>query len=633
VDATTMVQPRADVNVKGLNIFPAGVVDLRRDVYRFVQYVKDKGLVRTKRLNQIPKTAARRLAKILSYVGDTKTTQEEEDERTCWANHVSHVGLELGLISFDTEGVYEGYTSAEPCYPDNEICVNEPAWNAYLEKTPLEKEKAILEAHLKMTPNEFFNAPTLVDGGRFDSWGCATGPASRMNLPKIRQGLLKFLTSLEVDVWYEFCETVERLKAHCPTLILDPSARRPNDESQTRLRDWESERRYNKKKKPADSKPLPILEDIYKDFREFDARRNRWDRGSKRQITSKTPDAFERVEGRYLEFFMREIPYLCGFVDLAYRKSTDRRGLEVSPPFERLSAFRLTSRLFQIMGKDTGFNAVKVTVLPNLEVFVEAPSFPDVILQMLAPYTTPIHEEGPIHRLRLEKKKVVEAAAQDRSAHPPVQLLEGLTGAPLPQSVAVQLVSWFERGDKVVFYEDFGLLEFTGCAEAQKKALSELGTLVEDDRLDGFAIARDPDRAFRRLEERLHVPLRVKHREKAFSSCPGRLKATTKKGRPSPTSRKDPAPQAMQVHLESEDLVGYRTSSASLLTALQDAICGEARTCALVGNDLLVISASALPKLRAVLRHLSERFAVTMEATGSVGPMDRALCADRPVAS
>jgi len=629
----TTAATRADINVKGLNILPAGVVDLRRDVYRFVEYVKDKGLVRTKRLNQIPKTAARHLAKILSHVGDTKTTEEAEDERTCWADHVSHVALELGLVSFDTEGVYEGYTSAEPCYPDNEIRVNEQAWDTYLKKTPLEKEKAILETYLKMTPNEFFSAPTLVGGQPFDRWGCATGPASRMNLPKIRQGLLKFLTSLEPDVWYEFRETVERLKTHCPTLILDPSTRGPDNESQTRLRRWEFERRFNKKKKNVGKKPEPILEDIYTNFREFDARRNQWDRGSERQITSKTPDAFQRVEGRYLDFFMREIPYLCGFVDLAYRKSTDRRGLEVSPPFERLRAFRLTSRFSRIMGEDAGFNAVKVTVLPNFEVLVETPSFPDVILQMLTPYTTPVHEEGPIHRLRLEKKKVVEAAAQDRRAHPPVQLLEGLTGTSLPQSVAVQLVSWFERGDKVVFYEDFGLLEFTGRAEARKKALSELGKLVEDDRLDGFAIARDPDRAFRRLEEELHVPLRVKHREKAFSSCPGRLKATTKKGGPSPTSRKDPAPPAMKVHLESEDLVGYRTSSASLLTALQDAIRGEARTCALVGNDLLVISASALPKLRAVLRHLSDRFAVTMEATGSIEPMDRALCADRPVAS
>lgn len=218
-----------------------------------------------------------------------------------------------------------------------------------------------------------------------------------MNLPRIRRGLLKFLTSFEPGVWYGFRETVERLKLQCPTLILDPDTRKPDGESQTRLRDWEFDRRYNKKKKTAVKKPEPILEDIYTNFREFDALQNQWDRGSERKITSKTPDAFQRVEGRYLEFFMREIPYLCGFVDLAYRKPADRHGSEVSPPFERLQAFRLTSRFSRIMGEDAGFNTVKVTVLPNFEALVEAPSFPDVILRMMAPYTTPVHEEGPKH--------------------------------------------------------------------------------------------------------------------------------------------------------------------------------------------------------------------------------------------
>jgi hypothetical protein len=46
VDATTTAATRADANVKGLNILPAWVVDLRRDLYRFVQYVKENGLDR-----------------------------------------------------------------------------------------------------------------------------------------------------------------------------------------------------------------------------------------------------------------------------------------------------------------------------------------------------------------------------------------------------------------------------------------------------------------------------------------------------------------------------------------------------------------------------------------------------------
>ena len=47
----------------GLEVCPAGPVDLRRDVYQFVAYVREKGLVRTKRGNAIPKSAARQLAK------------------------------------------------------------------------------------------------------------------------------------------------------------------------------------------------------------------------------------------------------------------------------------------------------------------------------------------------------------------------------------------------------------------------------------------------------------------------------------------------------------------------------------------------------------------------------------------
>jgi hypothetical protein len=65
------------------------------------------------------------------------------------------------------------------------------------------------------------------------------------------------------------------------------------------------------------------------------------------------------------------------------------------------------------------------------------------------------------------------------------------------------------------------------------------------------------------------------------------------------------------VRLEAEDLVGYRASDAGLLTALEEALRGEARTCVLAG-DLLVVSAAALPRLRAALKKLKDRFAVTL---------------------
>lgn len=592
----------AEEEVRRLDILRAGAVDLRRDVYRFVRYILEKGLVRTRNGNNIPKSAARPLAKILSYAGEAEAV--EQDGCGHWSDHVSQVARELGLVSFDTEGKYAGYSSTEPSFPDNEIKVDEKAWRNWPKKTAIEKECAILEVHLRTTPNEFFEEATLVEGEGFDSHGCAIGPAGKMKLPGIRRGLLEFLLELEPNVWYESPGVVELLRARAPSLILDPSSREPDDRSTRRLRDWE----WSGKKTGA-KRPEATLEDIYTNFREFKSDEDRWKSRGEGQITSKTPDAFHRVEGRYLEFFLREIPYLCGFVELAYRKPSDRHGRDVVPPFERLYAFRLTPRFFQILRGNAEFDKVKVTVLPNFEVLVEAASYPEVTLETLGAFATPIREEGPVHLLRLEKKNVVEAAAEKRGGRPVAEVLEELASSPLPQNVAVELASWAGHGEKVVFYEGAALLEIQGSAEARREILSALGgDLVQDDRLEGFAIVRDPARAFQRLEERLHVPVRVEHRENAFAACPGRLGTAV----PGERAARRAAPPAVKARLESEDLVGCRSACAPLLAALQEALRGEAGTCVRVGDDLLVLSAAALPGLRAALRRLSERFEVSV---------------------
>lgn len=602
----------AEGELQRLDIRRAGAVDLRRDVYRFVRYVQEKRLVRTRYGNQIPKSAARPLAKVLSYAGEAQAM--EEDGFGFWSDHVSQVGRELGLISFDTKGAYQGYSSTEPSFPDNEIKVEEKAWRTYLKKTALEKERAILEVHLRTTPNEFFNEATLVEGEGFDSFGCATGPAGKMKLLKTRRGLLEFLLELEPNLWYEARDVVESLKAVAPSLILDPSSRGPDCESTERLRHWEWD--SGSGKKAGAKRPEVTLEDIYTNFREFKSDEDRWRRRGERQITAKTPDAFHRVEGRYLEFFLRQIPYLCGFVELAYRKPSDRHGLDVVPSFERLRAFRLTPRCFRILRGDAEFDKVKVTVLPTFEVLVEAPSYPELTLETLGPYSTPLREDGPVHRLRLEKKNVVEAAAQNRRARPAVEVLEELASSPLPENVAVELASWAGHGEKVVLYEGSALLEVQGSPEARQQVLSALGDLVRDDRLEGFAVVCNPARAFQRLEEGLHVPIRIRHREHAFVACPGRLGTAVPEEGPARRS----APPVVKARLESEDLVGYRTACALLLAALEEALQGEARTCVRVGDGMLILSSDALPRLRAALRRLSGRFDVSLVTAPGRGP-------------
>jgi hypothetical protein len=596
-----------DDEVEGLVLAPGGEVDVRRDLSKLVSYVREKGILRTKRENRIPKAAARQLAKKLSYAGELEAI--EEDGGGYWSDWVSHLARAMGLVTFDVEGEYEGYTSAEPSFPDNRVEINEELWSRYLAGSALEKEQALLETSMQMTPNELFNHATLVSADRFDSMGCAIGPVSRMDLFKVRRGLLELLTELEPDVWYDARGAVDWLEARAPHLILDPDLRGPDRRSQERLRDWEWEqtRRRRGKKKPP--RPEVQLEDIYWNFRERPVEGGRVDyQKERRQLSSDTPDAFHRVEGRYLTFFLSEIPYLHGFVSLAFRSHRDPHGCDVSPFFERLRAFRLSRRFFQVMGKDPAFDGVKVTVLPTFEVLVEAPSYPEQVLETLEPFTRPLGEEGPLHKLRIDRKKVVESAAHDPGAAPPARVLESLAGRALPANVATELSSWSKRGEKVAAYEGFGLLELHGGEAEQGACLDGLGDAVVERLPGGFAIVRHPARVMARLEEQHLVPRPVSHKEGAFAPSVGKLGAAAPK-------KKAPRKRRPKVALSSEDLRGYRVADAVLFKALRSALEAKAEVCYAVPPDLLVLSPADLPALRTALRRLSKRFEISLDGT------------------
>ncbi len=600
-------------DLAGLDIRLAGAVDVRRDLYLFVRYVQDRGLVRSVRGNQIPKVAARQLAKILSWEGEARAVEKHG----CgdWSGRISWLARALGLVAFDDEGVYRGYTSTEPSYPDNQIEIAAPAWRKYLALPAGAKARALLEAFLKTTGSEFYHSASLWPDEAFDRRGSAIGPAGKMDLERVRRGLLDFLADLEPEVWYETRAVVDRLQERAPHLILDPSTREPDDSSKKRLRDWNWDRKGGKE--AGVPRPAISLEDIYSNFRERQAGPDRWTARGERQITSRDPDAFRRVEGRYLEFFLREIPYLCGFVDLACRDPADPHGMDVHPAFERLRAFRLTRRFFQVMRADPEYDRVRVTVLPTFEILVEAPAYPETVLAALEPFARTTGADGPVQRLRLERKLVVEAAARDPGARPAAEVLAELGAAPLPENVAAELSAWMARSDKVILYSNLALLEIAGDPEIRGEILRSLGDRVVDAGPEAFAIVRDPGRALEILEEGQYVPVRVEHGETALAACPGRLgkraaaPRTARLGATPVLERVVPKPKKASVRLETEDLVACRSSSAALLGALHEALAGKARTCALVSAGLLVLSAAALPDLRAALRRLSDRFEVT----------------------
>lgn len=584
----------------------AGDLDLRRDLHKLLCFVRDRGITRTKRGNDIPKVAARRLAKLLSC------ESEAADVELCGSGHWSDFVCErarlLGLVSYDVEGSYAGYSSSEPSYPDNVVVLQEEAWQAWLRRSPLDKERALADVLLKHEPSELFHRALLVGGEHFDIRGSATGPAKRMDLPRIRRTLLDLLATLEPETWYDTRDLVSLLEARHPDLVIDPAKLGPDDASLRKVREWEWEKdriryRRDKKAKPG-PRPELVTEDRYNNFREYAAGESRWDPGSKRQLDEQTPGVFRRVEGRYLEFFLRQVPYLLGFVDLAWRPDDDPHGLDVTPPLERLAAVRLSPRFFAIWKREAALNEVAVTVLPNLEVIVEAPSYPDVVLDALEPYTRTLSEDGPIHRLRLERKRVVSTIAEHPEAPPPSEVLVELSGAPLPGNVAVELASWSRRGSAVVIYEGLGLLELSG---KRSEALAPLDGLVQAQTPSGIVLLRQPERAMAALEEAQLAPVQVRHKT-GFARCGGKLGTPSGK----PRARKPSRPKPSPVRLVGEDTVCYRAANPALLKALHEALRGQASTCVLLPDGSLLLSAVALPGLRAALRKVRDRFDVTV---------------------
>ncbi|MBI5535670.1 MAG: hypothetical protein HY898_23265 [Deltaproteobacteria bacterium] len=587
----TELSPLPDRAVASLEHRLASQLDLRRDLYLLVEFVRREGLKRSYRNNAIPKGPALKLAKLLSWAPEAESVQRNNEGG--WSDIVSRVARELGLVSFDIKGRYAGYSSSEPSFPDNEIVVDDKRMAEWVASEPLAKERAILDKLVEITPSEFFHSSSVfTDFDRFDSFGCAVGPASRIHLPSVRNALLKMLADLPAGVWLPMAGWIEHVKATAPRLILSPELqRRP-------LSDWEEKTR--KLGRRIDNE----IEELYSNFREHEGK---WGTGDKRhQLTAKTPDVFVRVEGRYLQYFLQEIPVLCSFVDLAMAPRKVGKDA-LSPSLESVRAFRLSPRLRQVVHGDPEIQKVRVTVLPNFDVHVEAQSWPDRELAALDPLCVMLKEDPPTYQLHIDRKKVLGFVASNPEA-PPVKLaLERMSCRPLPDNVAGELESWCGHAEKLTIFEGVALVELRGPEAAQVR--SELGALVAEDRAKGFVLARNPAQTIAVLEQRQRVPTVVRHSAGRFGVCEGPL------GSPLPQPKRAPAPAApRRVELVMEDLVGYRSEDADALTALHKAMAQAGSACQLLDRGkLLLVRAEDLASFRSMLKRLDDKLDVQIE--------------------
>jgi hypothetical protein len=100
----------------------SNVRDILRDLFAYLDYVREHSVKRMTRTNEIPRADMQRLAKLLEI--DPPEKDDWIYARQHWIDFIDKLALRLKLVSYDIKGEYRGYTSSEPSFVENYIVVN-----------------------------------------------------------------------------------------------------------------------------------------------------------------------------------------------------------------------------------------------------------------------------------------------------------------------------------------------------------------------------------------------------------------------------------------------------------------------------------------------------------------------------
>jgi hypothetical protein len=342
------------IDVTGLRIF-SNERDVLRDLFIFMEYMGERRIKRMTRTNEIPRSDQQRLAKLLG--GLPVEGDQGDSEASQWIEFIDQLAYRLHLVSYDIKGEYRGASSTEPSFIENYISVNAAQLREFLELSPVKQEKKILgtlkaphslSTYSDTAPSEFFQTSVLGELEPFSSRGSAIGVNPFIKYPEARQFLLDLLAKCTPGVWFSTDSLIQYIK-HNATYFLIPE-KIPQDRwgNTTRRHDY------------------------------FYETENRWGY-EKDTIPENAPDAFERVEGRYIERFLENIPLIMRFVDVAYNPEP-HQGL--FPSLGMLKAFRVNERLQRLLNGEEA--APHVTVQPNFDVLVTSEFYPAKIIRQIA---------------------------------------------------------------------------------------------------------------------------------------------------------------------------------------------------------------------------------------------------------
>ncbi len=391
--------------------------DLFHDVHIYMQYVGTKNIKRTYRDNTLPKSDLTRLKTLLSW-----NVSKKESEDFDWVYFIDTLAHKLQFTNYDTKGSYAGYSSYDATFPDNFIKINSQKYETFLSE-PIQTQLQIilntLVSDYSDSKHEFMEESVVGYLDHFSSYGCATGVLPFIKFDHIRTFLLSLLCKLEPDIWYSTESLIQYIKYNHRYFLIpeNPEFKYKSDKGR------------------------------YCNF--FEHKNKEYER---LEIAETAHDAFERVEGRYIERFLEYIPLLMGFIDTAYDFNLPTLHY---PSNGRLKAFKIKPRMSCFFNQR--IMEPKIIIQPNFEISIESEIYPAKSFHELTQIGK-LDSYDKVSKIKIEKPKVIAKIA----ANPDFDLIEYLkkmSARALPQNVETDLKEWVNQGDAIILYENVMLLE------------------------------------------------------------------------------------------------------------------------------------------------------------------------------
>ncbi len=471
-----------------LNVF-SNNRDLLRDLFTYLGYIAEHSVKRMTRTNQIPRGDSIKIAKLL---GDKELVQAaQESGGTQWLDFIDVLAYRMHLTHYDVKGTYRGYSSSDASFVDNFISINNKNLDKFNLLSPLQQEKQILEALINAKTltdfdnysfNEFFQSSVFGTLDQFSTRGSATGLVPNLKFPEVRQFLIKILQECTPNQWYSTASLISYLKTNHPYFLIPENAPKTDR--------W--------------GKPIGRYDNFYEG-------NDYW--ASEFTVPTDAPDAFERVEGRYLERFLENIPLLMRFVDVAY--DTDPyTGLR--PMRGVLKAFRITERFQRFIKGEMVLP--KITIQPNFDVIIESDFYPGALVNQISELgelvSSPESGHGAYVGIFLLKKTAIATALVKQPDLDLIALLKELSGRDLPANVQVELSEWAGHADQFTLYEGFAILETTDIPpEIEKFSKESISPALH--------LVKKPADVFATLEKLGKIPLLIQHPDQDFARIDG----------------------------------------------------------------------------------------------------------------